>query len=81
MLTGTGLGDDALRAESFREQRLADRVVDLVRAGMREIFSLQPDVGAPAAAEFARIGQRGRPADPVAEFLPEISLELVHYQV
>ena len=40
---GAGLGDDALLAEPLREQRLPERVVDLVRAGVREVLSLQPD--------------------------------------
>ena len=39
---------DALRAEALREQRLADGVVDLVRAGVREILALEPHLRAPA---------------------------------
>ena len=34
VLAGAGLGDDPLLAEALREQRLAERVVDLVRAGV-----------------------------------------------
>ncbi len=50
VLPGPGLGDDALRAERFGEQRLADAVVDLVRARVREVFALEPHLGAPALA-------------------------------
>ena len=34
VLAGAGLGDDAPLAEPPREQRLAERVVELVRAGV-----------------------------------------------
>ena len=64
VLAGAGLGDDALRAEPLRQQRLADRVVDLVRAGVREVLALQPDVGAPAPRQRMRIASAasaGRP--------------------
>ncbi len=47
MLAGAGLRNDALRAESLREQCLADRIIDLVRAGMREILTLEPHFRAP----------------------------------
>ena len=43
MLTGAGLGDDARLAHPLGEQRLAERVVDLVRAGMRQVFALEQD--------------------------------------
>jgi hypothetical protein len=48
MLAGAGFGNDAFRAERACQQRLADRVVDLVCAGMGEILALEPDIGAPA---------------------------------
>ena len=35
VLAGAGLGDDARLAHALGEQRLAERVVDLVRAGVR----------------------------------------------
>ena len=40
MLAGAGLGDDAALAHSLREQDLAKRVVDFVRAGMEKILAL-----------------------------------------
>ena len=41
VLAGAGLGDDALLAEPPREHRLAERVVQLVRAGVEEVLALQ----------------------------------------
>ena len=40
VLARAGLGDDARLAHALGEQRLADDVVDLVRAGVREVFAL-----------------------------------------
>ena len=54
VLAGAGLGDDALRAEPLREQRLAERVVDLVRAGVREVLALEPDLRAPGRGQPRR---------------------------
>ena len=64
VLSGAGFGNDALGAQALGQQRLADGVVDLVRTGVREIFALQPDFGAPALAQGGRIGQRGRDGPP-----------------
>ena len=41
MLPGSGLGDDAALAEPPRQHRLAERVVELVCAGVEEILALQ----------------------------------------
>ena len=46
VLAGAGLGDDALLAHALGEQRLADGVVDLVRAGVIEVFALEIDLRA-----------------------------------
>ena len=68
VLAGAGLGDDARLAHALGEQRLAERVVDLVRAGVREVFALEED-----AAAAARLGeplgfpQRRWPADVMRE--------------
>ena len=40
VLSGAGLGDDAAFAHSLGEKNLAERVVDFVRAGMKQIFAL-----------------------------------------
>ena len=64
VLAGAGLRDDALRAEALREQRLAEGVVDLVRAGVREILALEPHLRAPARREPRGEGERRGAAHP-----------------
>jgi len=44
VLAGSRLGDDARLAQSPGQQQLAQRVVDLVAAGMVQVLSLQPDI-------------------------------------
>ena len=46
MLTGAGFGDDSLFAHPPRQQNLPDGVVDLVRAGVAQIFPLEIDLRA-----------------------------------
>src|SRR5262249_8424291 len=46
VLTGSRLGDDARLAHAAGEERLADRVVDLVCAGVIEVFALEKDASA-----------------------------------
>ena len=46
MLAGAGLGDNAAFAHSLREQDLSKRVVDFVRAGVKQIFALEVDLRA-----------------------------------
>ncbi len=43
VLAGARLGDDPVLAQPSREHRLAERVVQLVRAGVEEILALQVD--------------------------------------
>ena len=50
VLAGAGLGDDPGLAEAAGQQRLAQRVVDLVGAGVREVLALQVQ---------AQTGERG----------------------
>ena len=45
MLPGPGLGNDAFFTETFRENDLAESIIDLVRAGVEEVFALQVDAG------------------------------------
>ncbi len=52
VLARAGLGDDALLAHAPRQQALAERVVDLVRAGVQQVFALQVDL---RAAELFRV--------------------------
>ena len=58
-----------------REQRLAEHVVDLVRAGVAEVLALEQDRGAAALAQPRRVVQRRRPADVVGEEARELRLE------
>ena len=81
VLARAGLRDDALRAEPLGEQRLADRVVDLVRARVREILALQPDLGAPAARQLARQRERRRASDPGAQLALELGAKAGSAQV
>ena len=46
VLAGAGLGDDALLAHALGEQALAEAVVDLVRAGVEQVFALEIDLRA-----------------------------------
>ena len=76
MLARAGLGDDARLAHAAREQDLAEAVVDLVRAGVVEVFALQINL---RAAEM--LGQalgeieRALAADIVLEHSAEFGLE------
>ena len=45
MLAGPGLGDDTGLSHLPRQKRLAENVVDLVRTGVVEIFTLEEDPG------------------------------------
>jgi hypothetical protein len=76
MLARAGLGDDPRLAHAASEQDLADAIVDLVRAGVVQLFALQIDL---RAAQF-----RGQPfgeiewaraADILAEQIFELVLE------
>ena len=44
MLPRTGLGDEARLAHAPSEQRLPQRVVDLVGAGVGQVLALEPDL-------------------------------------
>ena len=57
MLPGAGLGDDAMLAHALDQQRLAQAVVDLVRAGVKQIFALEIDL---CAAQLFREALRER---------------------
>lgn len=76
VLTGTGFGDDAGLAHALGEQDLADAVVDLVRAGVVQLFALEIDLG---AAEFGRqpLGEieRARAADIMRAEMLQFGLE------
>ena len=70
VLARAGLGDDPLLAEPAREHRLAERVVQLVRAGVEEVLALEIEPlvrGEPLGA-----GQRRRAAGVVARELVQL---------
>jgi hypothetical protein len=46
MLAGAGFGDDARFAHAPGQQRLPDHIVDLVGAGMVQVFALEVDLRA-----------------------------------
>ncbi len=61
VLSGTGLGDDPPLSHSPAKNRLADGVVNLVRAGMQQIlaFQINPGPPKPLTKALCKI-QRGR---------------------
>ena len=64
VLPRAGLGDDAGLAHALGEQHLAERVVELVRAGVEQVFALEPNLRAAERRESRRAGVSGvgRPA-------------------
>ena len=62
-----GLGDDPRLAHALGQQRLAERVVDLVRAGVVEVLALEVDGVADLVGQPLREVQRRRAADVVVE--------------
>ena len=77
MLARAGLGDDPRLAHAQSEQRLADSVVELVRARVAEVLALEVDVRAAevGAHPVCRV-QRGRPADEGVAMAGELELKL-----
>ncbi len=77
MLASAGFGDHPGLPHPPGEQRLADDIVDLVRAGVREVLALGEDAAAAARAggERGNLGEQGRPARVAAQQCPEFGLE------
>ena len=77
MLTGPRLGDHAFLAHPQSEQRLAERVVDLMGTGVIQVFALEPDLG-PAAMLGESLGkvQRRRAAHIVFQQVVELGLKM-----
>jgi hypothetical protein len=67
VLARAGLGDDAPLPHPEREQRLPDRVVDLVGAGVVQVFPLEHHRRAGLGAEARRLGERRGPAHVFGE--------------
>ncbi len=67
VLTRAGLGDDAALAHALGEQALAERVVDLVRAGVEQVFAFQKNARAARVFRQARgEAERRRPTGVIA---------------
>ncbi len=60
----------------FASMRLADRVVDLVRTGVREIFTLQINLRAPALGDARHEGERRRPTHERLQLMRDGRLEV-----
>ena len=76
MLARAGLGDHAALAHVAREQRLADGVVHLVRAGVIQVLALQIDPRpAPVGGKPLRGIERARPSHVEPQVLGELFLE------
>jgi hypothetical protein len=77
MLSCAGLRDHALLAHALGDQSLADRIVDLVRAGVIEVFALEPDLSAASLlGQSLGVIDRARTSHIVLEFVCELGLEL-----
>jgi hypothetical protein len=74
VLSRSRLGDDAPLAEPDREQRLAKRVVDLVRAGVAQVLALEQDP-LPGRREARGLVQRRGPAHVAREQVVELGVE------
>ena len=65
VLARAGFRDDALLAHAPGQQRLPERVVDLVRAGMQQVFALEVDASRRPESRSSRLAKYsgvGRPA-------------------
>src|SRR5690606_29322629 len=77
VLARTGLGDHARLAHAPGEQGLADAVVDLVGAGVVQVFALEPDLrAAQLFGPAPRVVDRTGPADEVLQLVGEFALEI-----
>ena len=77
MLACPGLGNDTMFAHAARKQRLAQGVIDLVRAGVQKVFALQINLCATGMrSQPLRVKQwcwsAGVIAQQQVEFAPEI---------
>ncbi len=76
VLARAGLSDDALFAHAFCQQTLAERVVDLVRAGVQQVLALQVNLrAAELLAQPLGEVKRSRPADVMVQQIIQLRLE------
>ena len=71
-----GLGHQSGLAHALREERLAEDVVDLVRAGVVQVFALEQQAQAELLGQAVAFGERRRPAGVVAQQAVELGAEL-----
>src|SRR5690242_14408642 len=77
MLSRTGFGDDPPLPHPLCQQRLTDAVVDLMGAGVQQVFTLEIDLcSAELLSETARVEKRSRPAGILFEQPLELSSKL-----
>jgi hypothetical protein len=84
VLAGAGFGNNPALSHAFREQDLAKRVVDLVRAGVEQILALQIDFSRPRVprsgaprSKAGSVARNSRAADQQAPFEKRISLRFL----
>ena len=77
VLSGARLGDHALLAHPPRQKRLAEHVVDLVRARVREVLAFEQHPHSEAIRQPAAFGDGRRPARVVGEQIGELGSEPV----
>ena len=76
VLTRAGLGDNAPLPHAPGEQSLAEAVVDLVRAGVQQVFAFDVDLrAAEVRGETARVIERRGAARVVAQQVVEFGVE------
>jgi len=72
VLPRAGLRDDSALSHALGQERLSERVVDLVRARVREIFTFEEDARpAERLRQTPRLVDRGRAADIMTQQVPE----------
>ena len=67
VLAGAGVGDDALLAHALGQQRLADDVVDLVRAGVVQVLTLEDQADPEPLAEVVALREDRRSSRVVVD--------------
>ena len=77
VLAGAGFRDDAFLAHAHSKERLAEAVVDFVRAGVEQVFALEIDVcAAEGFCEARGEVERGGAAGVVAQQRVELQVEI-----
>src|SRR3954454_17187045 len=75
VLTGARFGNDPGLAHSAREQHLPEHIVDLVRAGVVEVFALEQHPRTDLRGQPLRVVQQRRPSRVVGQQSLELGLE------